>query len=136
LTGSVVDTIHKLGLDRSVKVLGYVPDEDLPPLYSAATAFVYPSLFEGFGLPVVEAMACGTPVVASTAPALCELAEGAAVLVDPLSADSIAEGIRMVLSNASERARLSRAGLERASAFTWEATARRTLETYERAVRQ
>jgi glycosyltransferase involved in cell wall biosynthesis len=134
LTGGILDRVGELGLGERVRLLGYVPDDDLPALYSGAWAFAYPSLFEGFGLPVVEAMACGAPVVTSTAPALRELAEGAARFVDPLSVDSIAAGLRAVLSSPAERARLSNAGLMRARAFTWEATARRTLESYARAL--
>jgi glycosyltransferase involved in cell wall biosynthesis len=133
-TGGVLDRVKALGLSRRVRLLGYVPDDDLPALYSAAEAFVYPSLFEGFGLPVVEAMACGVPVVVSTAPALREVAAAAARFVDPLSVESIAEGLDAVLSSPAERARLSSAGLERARSFTWEATARGTLLAYGRAL--
>jgi glycosyltransferase involved in cell wall biosynthesis len=134
LTREVVDSVNRLGLTERVRFLGYVPDSDLPALYSAASAFVYPSLFEGFGLPVIEAMACGAAVVTSTAPALREIAEGAALLVDPYSVESIAEGIRTVLTGADVHARLVESGLARASRYTWEATARRTLETYARAL--
>jgi glycosyltransferase involved in cell wall biosynthesis len=134
LTRSLMARVNKLGLADRVRLLGYVPDAELPALYSAASAFVYPSLYEGFGLPVIEAMACGTPVVTSTAPALLELADGAARLVDPHSVDSIAEGIDAVVSDPHERSRLAAAGIARASEFTWEATARRTLEAYARAI--
>jgi glycosyltransferase involved in cell wall biosynthesis len=134
LTKGVLARIAELGLANRVRLLGYVPDEDLPALYSGAAAFAYPSLFEGFGLPVVEAMACGVPVITSTAPALREIAEGAARLVDPHSVDAIAEGVHAVLSSDEERKRLAAAGLDRARAYTWEATARRTLETYARAL--
>ena len=101
-----------------VTALGFVPDEQLPALYRGASVFAYPSLFEGFGIPVVEAMACGTPVVASSHPSLDESCGDAAVRVDPTSADAIAEGIEQALS---ERERLIPLGLEQARRFTWRA---------------
>ncbi len=122
--------IRELGLDGRVRLLGYVPDEDLPALYSGALAFAYPSLWEGFGLPVLEAMACGTPVVTSNRSSLVEIAEGAARLVDPCSVDAIAEALQLVISSAAERVRLSAAGLERAARYSWAKTAAMTIDTY------
>lgn len=116
--------------DVGVQSLGFVSDDILAALYRGAECLVYPSLYEGFGLPVLEAMACGTPVVTSNFGATAELARDAAVLVDPYDVDAIAAGI--------EEARLRRdelraAGLERARQFSWDETARRTLEVYREA---
>ena len=113
-----------------VHSLGFVDDDELARLYRGATALVYPSLYEGFGLPVLEAMASGTPVVTARDSAPAELADGAAVLVDPLDVDSIAAGIREAIGRREE---LRTAGLERAKRFTWEAAARATVEVYREA---
>jgi glycosyltransferase involved in cell wall biosynthesis len=108
--------------------IGYVPDEHLPGLYSGAVALVYPSLYEGFGLPPLEAMACGTPVVTSDGTSLPEVVGDNAVLVDPYDSDSIAEGIVRVLSNPSLRDSLSRSARQRAACFTWEQAAHQTIQ--------
>jgi glycosyltransferase involved in cell wall biosynthesis len=105
-------------------VRGYVPKEELVRLYQSAACLVFPSRYEGFGLPVVEAMACGTPVVAAPEPALQEVAGDAAVF-----ADDLADGVRRALA---DRERLSAAGLERAKAFSWRETARLTADVYRR----
>lgn len=110
----------------SVVRLGYVDERLKPALLGGATALVYPSRYEGFGLPVLEAMAAGTPVVASNVSSLPELADGAALLVDPDDPSAIAEALARVLDDGDVRERLRRAGLERASGFTWDATALRT----------
>ena len=107
---------------RSARRLGYVADADLPALYTGAAAFAMPSLYEGFGLPCVEAMAAGAPVVASDRSALPEACGGAALLVDPGDADAFAEAL--LRAAGSERDRLVTAGRERAAALTWERTAR------------
>lgn len=130
----VEDAIARLGLEDRVIRPGHVAEEDLAPLYDGAEVFLFPSLDEGFGLPVLEAFACGTPVLASTAGALPETAGGAALLVDPLDTDAIADGIRRLLDDGDLRADLVTKGLVRAAAMTWEATARRTLEVYREAV--
>jgi glycosyltransferase involved in cell wall biosynthesis len=109
---------------RGAEVRGYVPKDELVRLYQSAACLVFPSRYEGFGLPMVEAMACGTPVVAAPEPALQEVAGDAAVFTNDL-----ADGIRRALV---ERERLSAAGLERAQAFTWGETARRTADLYRR----
>jgi glycosyltransferase involved in cell wall biosynthesis len=109
---------------------GFVSDEELARLYRGAAALVYPSLYEGFGLPVLEAMASGTPVVTSTGSAPAELADGAAVLVDPLDVEAIAAGISEAISRSDE---LRAAGLERAKGFTWEAAGHATAEVYREA---
>jgi glycosyltransferase involved in cell wall biosynthesis len=115
-------------LPPQVHFTGYVSDEQLPALYSGALALVYPSLYEGFGLPPLEAMACGTPVVTSNGTSLPEIAGDAAVLVDPEDVDSIAEGILRVVSSSALRDNLRRLGLDRASRATWESTAQQTLQ--------
>jgi glycosyltransferase involved in cell wall biosynthesis len=134
MSQSTTERIRALGLEHRVRLLGYVPDEDLPALYSAAEVFAYPSLLEGFGLPVLEAMACGTPVITSTAASLVEIADGAARLVDPHSIGDIARALADLLASGDERARLAAAGLARARQYSWEETARRTLDSYRRAL--
>lgn len=109
---------------------GYIPKTDLVALYSAAHLFVYPSLYEGFGLPVLEAMACGAPVVASTGGALPEVAGDAAILVNPCHTDNLADAVAAVLSDDSLRRDLIRRGFERSRQFNWAETARQTLEVY------
>jgi glycosyltransferase involved in cell wall biosynthesis len=117
-----------------VMLLGYVPEEDLPLLYSHAVAMVYPSVYEGFGLPVVEAMACGTPVITSRSSSLEEIAKDAAALVDPLDERSIAEAMHAVATDPALRASLRTRGLARAATFTWARTARETAEVYREAL--
>ena len=119
--------IRRLGLERRVDFAGYVEHEGLATLYRGAACLVFPSRYEGFGLPVLESMASGTPVVASRAGAVPEVAGDAAVLVEPGDPEALAEGIREVLA---DRDRFVAAGLERAKRFTWAETARRTLAVY------
>jgi glycosyltransferase involved in cell wall biosynthesis len=128
----VLDVIERLGLQSRVRVLGHVPDDALPALYAAADAFTLPSLHEGFGLPVLEAMACGTPVIASNAYSLPEVCGDAAELVDPYSVESITEGILRVLEDRERATELRERGLTRAPRFTWRRAAERHLEGYER----
>ena len=123
-----------LGLGEHTRFLGWVPSEELEGLYRSATCFVFPSLYEGFGLPVLEAMARGTPVACSNRGALIEVAGDAALLFDPEQPDAIAAAIEKLLADPIERERLSRAGREQAAGFTWAEAARRTLKTYESAV--
>lgn len=113
-----------------------VPEEDLAALYNAADLFVYPSLFEGFGLPPLEAMACGTPVVTSNTSSLPEVVGNAALMVGPLDVDGLAGAMSRVLGDPALRARLSAQGLERATLFSWEREARITLDAYRRAMEQ
>jgi glycosyltransferase involved in cell wall biosynthesis len=115
---------------------GYVPDEDLVALYNAADLFVYPSIFEGFGLPALEAMACGTPVITSNTSALPETVGDAALMVDPLDVEALAGIIAAVLRDADLRERLRAQGLERAAGFSWEATARIILNVYRQALQK
>ncbi|HYR83025.1 MAG TPA: glycosyltransferase family 1 protein [Terriglobia bacterium] len=119
-----------LGANGAVKFLGYVPRAELPELFSGATAFVYPSLLEGFGLPIVEAMACGAPVITSNSSSLKEVAGGAALLVDPSSVRELTEAMARVVQDSGLREELSRKGLRRAAEFSWARTAELTLEAY------
>jgi glycosyltransferase involved in cell wall biosynthesis len=123
--------IEELNLADRVQLLGYIPDEDLPGLYSLATAFVFPSLYEGFGLPPLEAMACGTPVLSSRNSSLAEICGDAAYLVDPRDVENLAEGLRRVVADADLRAQLSESGRRRAQEFSWERAARETAAVYE-----
>jgi glycosyltransferase involved in cell wall biosynthesis len=120
-----------LGLENDVVPTGYVPFEDLPSIYSAARAFVFPSLWEGFGIPILEAMSCGTPVICSNATCLPEIAGGAAMLVNPNSVEEIAEAMVWIDRSEQQRKRLIIAGFERARLFTWEQCARLTLRAYQ-----
>ena len=124
-----------LALGDRVRVLGAVAEEDLPALYAGARFLVHPALYEGFGLPVVEAMACGTPVLTSSTSALREIADEAAYLVDPLDVEAIAHGIWLLASDAGTRLLLRERGLLRARQFSWETAAERTLRIYEEAMR-
>jgi glycosyltransferase involved in cell wall biosynthesis len=122
--------VRRRGLGGRVTHLGYVPDADLPAIISGALALVYPSLYEGFGLPVLEAMACGTPVLTSNVSALPETAGDAALLVDPFSIPEIARALRAILTEPDLRVRLREAGLARARGFSWRRTAEGTLAVY------
>ena len=132
LTEDVTRTLGELRLHDKVRFLGYVPDDDLAALYQLARVSVYASLFEGFGLPVLEAMASGCPVVTSNTSSMPEVAGDAAILVDPTSEDSIADGLARVWTDDCLRADLIARGYRRAATFTWEAAARQTLQVYER----
>lgn len=119
---------HQLG--DSVRFLGPVPEADLPALYSAATLFVFPSLYEGFGLPVLEAMACGVPVACANAPSLTEITGDTARLFDPHSVAEIRDAIAELIEDDAQRARRSQQGLARAGRYSWQATAAATLHCY------
>ena len=125
---------EQLGVGDRVTMLGHVAGEALPALYQGATLFLYPTLYEGFGLPVVEAMASGVPVITSDTSALKEIAEGHAHLVDPLDVGAIADAIGQCMSDPEHRASLARLGQRRAESFQWRRTAERTLEIYEGAM--
>jgi glycosyltransferase involved in cell wall biosynthesis/O-antigen ligase len=128
---AVFKAVERLGLGDMVHVLGYVPTEQLVALYNLADCLAFPSLYEGFGLPVVEAMACGTPVVASRRGALPEIAASAAEYVDPTDVDSIAEGLLRVLSDSDRQAALRQAGRARAAHFSWTVAAAQTRRVYD-----
>jgi glycosyltransferase involved in cell wall biosynthesis len=122
--------VAELGLLEDVIFPGYVPAEDLPWWYRAADLFIYPSLFEGFGLPVLEALACGTPTIASCASSLPEVAGEAALLVDPDDVQALAQAIEWVMSDRQVAATLRAAGPEQAARFPWSRTARETVQLY------
>jgi glycosyltransferase involved in cell wall biosynthesis len=128
--GAADALIAKYRLSEEIVDLGKTPFSELPALYAGARALLFPSLWENFGLPIVEAMKCGTPVLTSTVASMPEVAGNAAVLVDPYSIDDIADGIDRLASDDSLCARLRTAGLERSLEFTWERTARLTMEVY------
>ena len=122
--------IETCGLQHDVQFLGWVPDEDLPAIYKMATLFALPSLYEGFGIPLIEAMACGCPIVTSDRGAPAEVVGKAAILVNPEDTNSIAQGIYEGMTNVDRRQELVRAGLERVKAFTWEQCAAETLALF------
>jgi len=126
-------TIKELEVSNSAILTGYVPEADLPALYSGALCFVYPSYFEGFGLPPLEAMKCGAPVVVGNKTSLPEVVGDAGVLVDPFDVEDIASAIQKVITDSDLRAQLRVKGLERARLFDWRETARQTLAVYSKA---
>jgi glycosyltransferase involved in cell wall biosynthesis len=126
----VYAAVERSGVADRIKLLGYVPDEDLPGLYSGADLFIYPSLYEGFGLPVLEAMACGTPVAVSSTSSLPEVAGDAGCYFDPYNVAEIAQAIGHVLTNSDYKDELRQKGLSQVQYFTWRETARQTLSIY------
>lgn len=118
--GSLRRTVEGAGVRQDVRFFGFVPHRTLAALYRMASAFAFPSLYEGFGLPPLEAMACGTPVVTSRLSSLPEVVDDAAVLVDPYSVEDIARGLRLVLQDEALRAELIGKGYARADSFSWE----------------
>jgi len=123
-------TLEKAGVKDTVVVTGYVPESDLPALYSGALCFVYPSYFEGFGLPPLEAMKCGAPVIVGDRTSLPEVVGDAALSVDPFDIEAIAAAITRLVNNSTLRHELSVRGQERARMFSWQHTARETLKVY------
>jgi glycosyltransferase involved in cell wall biosynthesis len=130
----VFERVEGLGISDRVHLVGYVPADELCLWYNAALMFVYPSLYEGFGLPPLEAMACGTPVITSTASSLPEVVGRAALLVDPTDVAALATAMARVLGDPGLRAEMRAAGLERAQHFSWQESARRTVDSYRRAL--
>jgi len=126
-------TIKELQLSDSVILTGYVPENDLPALYSGALCFVYPSYFEGFGLPPLEAMKCGVPVIVGNRTSLPEVVGDAGIIVEPFDVDAIAGAMDKLISDSNLRADLAARGLARAKLFDWQETARQTLTVYEKA---
>ena len=131
LYDDIFNTVKSLKLEKEVIFLDYVPREDLVYLYNCSSVVVYPSLYEGFGFPPLEAMACGTPVVVSNTSSLSEVVGDAGVYVDPYDVVDIAHGIEKALTDEELRERLIQKGLERAKSFSWEEMARKTLKVYE-----
>ena len=128
------DRVHQAaresGVAERIHFFGFVSDPDLLQLYNACDLFVFPSFYEGFGLPVLEAMACGRAVVCSSTTSLPEVADGAAILCDPYTVDEFARGIADLLLDSELRTRMERLGLQRAAHFSWQKTAQRTLEVF------
>jgi glycosyltransferase involved in cell wall biosynthesis len=133
---TIFTQVAALGLNEVVHFPGFVPDEDLPQWFGAAELFLYPSRYEGFGLPVVEAMACGTPVICSNAPGLREVAGGAAIQLAPDDVEAWVAAMALAATQPALLAGLRNAGLERAKAFTWETAAAVTIDAYERAAQE
>jgi glycosyltransferase involved in cell wall biosynthesis len=131
----ILEEIERLGLTGTVKVLGYLPYNELPYVYNMARLLVFPSLFEGFGIPLVEAMACGCPVVCSNVTSIPEVIGDAGVMFDPHSPSDIAEKILTVWNTREIRDTLRSKGLARAHMFNWDETARKTVEVYGRTSR-
>jgi glycosyltransferase involved in cell wall biosynthesis len=127
-------TIVRLDLERHVRLEGYAPDDDLPLWYNAASALVFPSVYEGWGLPVVEALACGTPVVVSDVSSLPEAAGDAGLRLPPYSVDAWAAGLERALTDSAWRAAATAQGLAHAATLTWEATAQAHVACYRRAL--
>lgn len=130
--GYFQDAVAEIGLGESVLLPGFIADEDLPALYSGALALVFVSIYEGFGLPLLEAMACGAPVLASNVSSIPWVAGDAALLVDPLDPAAIAGGLELLAGEGTARSGLVRKGLARSSLFTWDKAAGRVLELYGR----
>jgi glycosyltransferase involved in cell wall biosynthesis len=126
----VLDEIEALGLQERVQFTGYIPQADLPIVYNLASLFVYPTLYEGFGLPALEAMACGTPVVTSNVASLPEIIGEAGVLIPPGDQQALSQALQDVLSDPGLQTHLAIKGPQQASQFTWERTARQTLQVY------
>jgi glycosyltransferase involved in cell wall biosynthesis len=128
--------VKKAGMEAFVDFLDYVPDEDLPALFAACDAFVFPSLYEGFGLPPLEAMACGAPVVASNTSSLPEILGDAALLINPRDVGAIADAVERVITNTALRDELRVKGFAQAAKYSWERAARETLGVYEGVMRE
>ena len=126
--------VEELGLEGEVLFPGYIPASELPLWYNAAELFVYPSLYEGFGLPPLEAMACGTPVVVADTSSLPEVVGEAGVIVNPLDVEGLAEAMRRVLGDEALQQEMKERGLRRAQGFSWAETAQETVQVYRRAM--
>ncbi len=131
-------TLQKLvqdtGIEELVECTGIVTDQQLASYYQQASVFVFPSLYEGFGLPVLEAMACGCPVICSNTSSLPEVVGGAAMLVDPVNVSALEAAMREVLTNPDQQQKMRNAGLQQARKFSWDRTARETVKLYQRVV--
>jgi glycosyltransferase involved in cell wall biosynthesis len=132
LADPVYARVEELGLQDRVRFTGYVPEEEKALWYNAATCFCYPSLYEGFGLPPLEAMACGVPVVTSNVSSLPEVVGEAGLTVDPLDSAALSEALRRVLADSGLRSELAAQGMAQARQFTWTEAARQTADVYRR----
>ncbi len=131
-----LDTVRALNLQDRVIFLGYVPENDLPGIYNAASLFVFPSIYEGFGRPLLEAMMCGVPVITSNSSSMPEVVGNAGITVDPYDIPALAMAIDHVLTDDMLRTTLIRKGLERAKFFSWQKCAEETASVYEEAYRR
>jgi glycosyltransferase involved in cell wall biosynthesis len=132
----VKEAARESGAEERIQFVGFVSDADLLQLYNACDCFVFPSFYEGFGFPALEAMACGRAVVCSDASALPEVVDGAAILFDPYAIDEMVRAIADVLLDAELRGRMERLGIQRAAHFSWQKTAQKTLEAFHQVVEQ
>ena len=132
----IIDQAHKSGVEKNLHLLGFVPDEDLVYVYNGAEIFVYPSLFEGFGLPPLEAMSCGLPIISSNTSSLPEVVGDGGILIDPYDSKELAYQLENLLTNESLRLSLSKRALDRSSLFSWEKTAKQTLALYREVARE
>ena len=130
-----IKQLEQMGLGHRIRFLGWVGHDDLPAIYRMADHFCFPSIYEGFGIPLIEAMACGCPVVSANIGAPPEVCEGAAVLVDPYDVDAITQGMRRVITDGALRSQMIAHGLERAKDFSWEKCARQVLEVFDYVMR-
>jgi glycosyltransferase involved in cell wall biosynthesis len=130
----VLEQVRKLNLENAVRFLGYVPQEDLPLVYNLASLFVYPTIYEGFGLPALEAMACGVPVITSDVSSLPEIVDGAGLLTPVNDPNALFETMVKVLTDEETRKDLIRKGPQRAAEFSWSKTAQLTLQVYQKAM--
>ena len=126
----ILETPKKLGIEKRVKFLGFVPTEELPKLLAGSLGFILPSLWEGFGIPVLEAMATGTPVIVSNVSSLPEVVGSAGLLIDPYSIDQIEQAIRLITSDKKLRQRYAKSGLLQAQKFSWEQMAGQVLKEF------
>jgi glycosyltransferase involved in cell wall biosynthesis len=130
LSRDMEEQVERLQIEAALRFIGYVPFADLPAIYSLAEMFVFPSLYEGFGLPVIEAMACGTPVITGRVSALAEVGGGAVEHVERLDAESLGESMVRLARSSERRHQLSLLGLQRSCVFSWEQAALETLKVY------
>jgi glycosyltransferase involved in cell wall biosynthesis len=129
-----IEVIRKEGMEGEVLIPGFIKGDDLPVIYSGADMFAFVSLYEGFGLPIIEAMSCGVPVIVSNTSSMPEVVGSAGILVDPIDEASISSAIETVANDSELRSRMSAASLERAAMFDWRKTAELTLKAFEKAV--
>ncbi|MBU4349100.1 glycosyltransferase family 4 protein [bacterium] len=126
----IFKTVEKLGLEDKVIFTGYVPDKDIPLLMNGAEIFVYPTFYEGFGLPLIEAMACGTPVISSNISSIPEVIGNAGILINPNDVEELNDAILKLLTSETLKNQLSKKGLKQARKFSWKTTAKKTVEIY------
>ncbi|MCD6272880.1 MAG: glycosyltransferase family 4 protein [Deltaproteobacteria bacterium] len=130
-----LEKIKQPALKKRIYITGHLPDDDLKAIYNGAQALVYPSLYEGFGLPIIEAMACGCPVICSDAASMPEVAGDAAILIDPAKSDELAFAIETIVHDTEIKNNLVKKGFKQAAGFTWDSTARKTLEIFKMVAR-